>query len=127
VPGETYQFQVRSVDSAGRETPVPGASLLGLDPFFPPANLAVGGAGATQVSLTWFPSPTPRVVAYRVYVAPAGSTSFAPATVTNLTQTSATVIGLVPNTSYAFQVTAIDVDDRESGPSNTVTAMTRLP
>jgi hypothetical protein len=127
VPGETYQFQVRSVDSAGRETPVPGASLLGLDPFFPPANLAVGGAGATQVSLTWFPSPTPRVVAYRVYIAPAGSNMFAPATVTNLTQTSATVIGLIPNTSYAFQVTAIDVDDRESGPSNTVTAMTRLP
>jgi hypothetical protein len=127
IPGETYQFQVRSVDSAGRETPVPGASLLGLDPFFPPINLAVGGAAATQVSLSWSPSPTPRVVAHRVYVAPAGSASFIPATVVNATLTSATVIGLVPNTSYAFQVTAIDVDDRESGPSNTVTVTTRLP
>jgi hypothetical protein len=127
LPGETYQFQVRSVDSTGRETPVPGASLLGLDPFFPPVNLAAGGAGGTQVALSWSPSPTPRVVAHRVYVAPAGSISFSPATVTNVTRTSATVVGLVPNTSYAFYVTAIDADERESGPSNTITATTRLP
>jgi hypothetical protein len=50
-----------------------------------------------------------------------------PATLTGLTRTSATVIGLAPNTAYAFQVVAIDVDDRESGPSNIATATTRLP
>jgi hypothetical protein len=126
VPGETYQFQVRAIDSSGRETPVPGASLFGLDPFFPPANLTIGGLGATQISLNWAPSPTPRVTAHRVYVAPAGSTAFSAATLTNVTQTSATVIGLVPNTSYSFHVVAIDIDGRESPPSNTVTARTQF-
>jgi hypothetical protein len=67
------------------------------------------------------------VVAHRVYIAPAGSTAFTPATVTNVTRTSATVVGLTPNTAYAFQVVAIDVDDRESAPSNVATTITRLP
>jgi hypothetical protein len=33
----------------------------------------------------------------------------------------------VPNTSYSFQVTALDADERESGPSTPATATTRLP
>ncbi len=127
LPGAEYFFQVRGVDSSGREIPIPGASILGLDPFFPPVNLNEAGVGATSVSLTWLPSPTPRVVSYRVYQALGGTNAFTAATVTNLTQTSATVIGLLPNTAYSFQVTAIDVDHRESGPSNTITVTTRLP
>ncbi len=127
IPGTEHFFQVRGVESSGREIPVPGASILGLDPFFPPANLTESGVGPTNVSLTWMPSPTPRVVSYRVYQALGGTSAFSAATVTNVTPTSATVIGLLPNTAYSFQVTAIDVDRRESGPSNTITVTTRLP
>ncbi len=123
-PGNDYFFQVRGIDSTGREIPIPGASIIGLDPFFTPINLSVAGIGATTVSLTWTPSPTPRVVSYRVYQAPGATNSFSSATVTNASQTSATIIGLIPNTAYSFQVTAIDADRRESGPSNTVTVTT---
>ncbi len=118
---------MRGVDSNGREIPVPGASLVGLDPFFPPINLTVAGAGPTSVSLAWSPSPAPRVTGYRVYQAVGGATSFSPATTTSTSMTSATIIGLLPNTTYTFQVTAIDADHRESGPSNPVTVTTRLP
>jgi fibronectin type 3 domain-containing protein len=126
-PGNDYFFQVRGIDTTGREIPVPGASILGLDPFFPPINLTMAGVGPTNVSLTWSPSPTPQVVSYRVYQSLGVTGAFSPAIVTNTSPTSATIIGLLPNTTYAFQVAAVDADRRESGPSNTITVTTRLP
>ncbi|WP_131724799.1 S8 family serine peptidase [Paenibacillus solani] len=82
-----------------------------------PGNLTTTGKTATSVSLSWSASTdNVGVTAYEVYQ---GSTLAA--TVTN---TSATITGLTPNTTYTFTVKASDAAGNRSGASNAVTVTT---
>jgi hypothetical protein len=85
---------------------------------------AVASAVAADVTLAWDPSPTNELVtAYVVYQATGTSTNFTPVlTVVNTNFTvaaTATVTNLTPGV-YKFYVTAKNIWNLESVPSNTV-------
>lgn len=82
-----------------------------------PGNLTTTGKTGTSVSLSWSASTdNVGVTAYEVYQ---GSTLAA--TVTN---TSATITGLTPNTTYTFTVKASDAAGNRSAASNAITVTT---
>ncbi|MFD3259018.1 S8 family serine peptidase [Paenibacillus lentus] len=82
-----------------------------------PSNLTSAGKTSTSVSLSWSASTdNVGVTAYEVYQG-----SSLAATVTN---TSATITGLTPNTTYTFTVKARDAAGNRSAASNTVTVTT---
>ncbi|MFE6286907.1 chitinase [Streptomyces sp. NPDC057877] len=82
-------------------------------PPAPPTGLATGTVTSSSVALTW--SPVPGATGYAVY---RDGTRLR-----TVTGTSTTVTGLTPQTSYAFQVAALN-DAGESARSATVTATT---
>ncbi|MFD0317571.1 chitinase [Streptomyces flavalbus] len=82
-------------------------------PPAPPTGLTTGTVTSTSVALSW--SPVPGATGYAVY---RDGTRLR-----TVTGTSTTVTGLTPQTSYAFQVTALN-DAGESARSATVTATT---
>lgn len=82
-----------------------------------PGNLTSTGKTSTSVSLSWSASTdNVGVTAYEVYQGSALA-----ATVTN---TSATITGLTPNTTYTFTVQARDAAGNRSAASNAVTVTT---
>lgn len=93
--------------SGGGDTQAPSA----------PGNLTTTGKTGTSVSLSWNASTdNVGVTAYEVYQG-----SSLAATVTN---TSATITGLTPNTTYTFTVRARDAAGNRSAASNAVTVTT---
>jgi hypothetical protein len=93
----------------------PGGLLPG------PASVTPAAVTGTTVTLTWTPSPG--AVSYRVLQGTAGG-AFVPANVSNITQSSATVVGLIPMTMYQFQVVPVDAFGMTGQPSPTVTVTT---
>lgn len=65
-----------------------------------------------SITLAWDESPSPGVVAYRVYIGSAPGSYFRSVEVTN--GVSATVSGLRPGVMYYFAATALDVTGLES-------------
>jgi hypothetical protein len=122
-PGMTYFFQVRAVVN-GTEQPVPvsstatGGDISGIPG---PLNVQISSRTSNSVTLTW--QPVPGAVNYRISQAMGNSTAFTGSTVTGTSPTGATVIGLQPNTTYTFRVTAIDSFGVE-GPASIVTGAT---
>ncbi|MFB8777217.1 chitinase [Streptomyces broussonetiae] len=82
-------------------------------PPAPPTGLRTGTVTSSTVALSW--SPVPGATGYALYRDGARTRT--------VTGTSTTVTGLSPQTSYAFQVTALN-DAGESARSATVTATT---
>ncbi|MEU3249554.1 glycoside hydrolase family 18 protein [Streptomyces sp. NPDC006997] len=82
-------------------------------PPAPPTGLTTGTVTSTSAALSWL--PVPGATGYAVY---RDGTRLR-----TVTGTSTTVTGLTPQTSYAFQVTALN-DAGESARSATVTATT---
>jgi hypothetical protein len=97
--------------------PVPPAGQLPA-----PTGLAVTGMTSTTVTLTW--APVPGAVSYQVHGALTPITSGTQTFLTGLTSTTATVMGLTPNTTYYFHVHAVDARGALSRNSNLVTAHT---
>jgi chitodextrinase len=84
-----------------------------------PTNLRVTSLTAHNVTLTWNPSTDDSgTFTYRVFVS-WGSTYTVPQT-----QTTFTVLGLVPNNTYSFYVYAVDGSGNVSQRSNTLTVTT---
>ena len=81
-------------------------------------NLWVASATSSTVSLGW--TAVPGATSYVVYRV----TPYTPAPVIGMYSGGATVLGLSPGTSYAFQVNAVDAAGNRSAPSNIVTAST---
>jgi hypothetical protein len=88
-----------------------------------PGNLAVTGITGTTVTLTW--TPVTGATSYRVYQAVLGG-AFVQAAATFPTPTTAMVTGLLPNTTYRFQVVAVDATGNQ-GPPSTPISLTTTP
>jgi hypothetical protein len=116
-PGTTYFFSVRAVVN-GTEQPVPvsstatGGTIGGL-----PGPLAIQVASVTSnsVTLTW--QPLPGAVSYRITQSLANSPVQSGTVLNSTSPNGATVIGLQPNSSYTFYVTARDAFGVEGPPS----------
>jgi plastocyanin/chitodextrinase len=127
-PGASYLIQVRAVGPSGQETLAPAASL-GLPGYgFPgsgpvgllmPAALSVSSATATTATLAWTGSMG--ATSYRVNQSTNAAGPFTPSALTGVAGTGSMVMGLAPNTTYFFQVVAMDAQGNQSPPSNTAT------
>ncbi len=122
----TYAYEVSAVDAASAEGPRSSPPVtettppLDVTPPTPPSGLDTTAVADTQVDLTWTPAgdlESP-VVQYNVYrdgslvgTTPAGTTTFSDT-------------GLTPFTTYTYQVTAVNCDNLESAPSNSLVVQT---
>jgi uncharacterized repeat protein (TIGR02543 family) len=120
-----------SLTSAGATATFPGASLTLLvvpsvqpadtTPPTAPTGLSASNLTSTSVALSWIASSDDvGVVGYDIYANGAllGSTT---------TQTTATISGLTPGTSYGFTIKAKDAAGNVSPASGGITVVTLLP
>ncbi|MGH3043339.1 MAG: fibronectin type III domain-containing protein [Gaiellaceae bacterium] len=122
-PGVQYYFWVEAVDGSGNKST---SDLLVVEtvrdttPPSPPGDLSVGTVTASEVSLSWDASTDNSGIIdlYQVAVSPAAGN------VVFTGPTSATVVGLAPQTTYTFTVRARDAGWNFSQPSNAVSATT---
>jgi endo-1,4-beta-xylanase len=127
----TYRFQVRAVDAAGNTSAVSNTVTAttqtgGGDTQAPtaPTNLAATTT-STSAALSWTASTdNVGVTGYQVLRAP-GASGGSFAQVGTSTTTSLTNTGLTANTTYRFQVRAVDAAGNTSSVSNTVTVTTQ--
>lgn len=118
----TYTYAVSAVDDKGREgsrsSPVSATTLADDTPPTPPGDLTATAVSPTQIDLSWSAAEDPEsgVAEYRVYRdgTLAGST----------TETSFADVGLQPETTYRYQVTAVNGEGLEGPPSGEAQATT---
>jgi chitodextrinase len=118
--GYSYTFSIYAVDAAGnRSTIAQATTTLPGDTTPPGASvLSVTGIGSTHVSLSWTPAQEDGpYVTYSVYINGNATTFGGP-------DTSATITGLEPETTYTFAVRARDNWQNWSPFSNLVTVTT---
>lgn len=127
-PNTTYSFTVKARDAAGNVSAASAAvsattmaeDVPDTEPPTAPSGLTVTGKTSNSVNLSWTASTdNVSVTGYEVYVNGAS----APSTTTT-GATTATVSGLVPNTSYSFTVKARDASGNVSPASAAVSATT---
>jgi chitodextrinase len=124
VPGTEYAFFVTALDAVGRESAASETLLVStlppdVDPPTTPQNLRSPSQIDVAIDLAWDPSSDDRgVVGYRVY-GPGGAV--------DVPGTSYTATGLVPITSYDFQVSALDEAGNESVLSAVLSVSTLPP
>jgi chitodextrinase len=124
----TYAYAVKAVDAANN-TSAASAVVSVTTPTSPdamppttPTNLIATAAGVTQVNLTWLASTDNVGVAkYEIY-RDGSILNQTPSNTINYTDTS--VMG---NTSYSYQVKAVDAAGNKSGFSITITVKTPIP
>jgi chitodextrinase len=123
-PGVQYYAWVEAIDGSGNKSTsdlIVVVTVRDTTPPSPPANLRVDTVTASQVSLSWDASTDDSGIIdlYQVSVSPFGGNVL----VTG--NTSATVVGLAPTTTYTFTVRARDAGWNFSQPSNAVSAPRR--
>ena len=128
----TFRYQVRAVDAAGNASAVSNTVTAmtqggGGDTQAPstPANLTAPSTTTTSISLAWTASTdNVAVTGYQILRAPGASggsfTQIATSTTNSYTNT-----GLAANTTFRYQVRAVDAAGNASAVSNTVTATTQ--
>ena len=127
-PSTTYVYQVLAKDTAGGiSAPSNSATATtagGITPPTPPSNVTASTVNSSQISVSWTASSS--TVGISNYVVQrcqgAGCTNFAQ--VATPTSTAFSDLGLSPNTTYLYQVLAIDTSGVPSSPSNSATATT---
>jgi exo-poly-alpha-galacturonosidase len=134
-PGTAYVLSLVAVDASGNAATYAATAAATTLPAFDRsvprfaegARLRAGDVGSTSVTLHWTPATDDlSVTGYRVYVNGQPVEGTVPFTPVNSAFTTAdttfTVTGLQPDTSYRFAVQAGDVANRwtGSGPSTTV-------
>jgi fibronectin type 3 domain-containing protein len=120
-PGYSYTFQVRGVDAYGTETAVYASTTGTTGTVSAPTGLYVTGVTATTASLAW--AGVSGATSYRVFVSVGGG-SYVAAVLSQTSAISGVVTGLVPSTTYGFQVLAVDAYGNQSSPSTTITITT---
>lgn len=122
----TYDFGVLAVNSAGTSPSLTTTSATTTAPLAVPGQVAGVAASAVttnSISLTWSPPSSGGAVAsYTIQLSTSGSGTWTTGG-SGITGTQYTVGGLAANTSYDFQVVA--VNDSGSGPASAeITAQT---
>jgi len=128
-PGQTYLLQVRSVDPTGLELAAPTAAVMGTPPVggLPPGlglstNLNIVSSSGTTVTLAWTPIAGARAYQILQSITPQGP--FVPANMSQGNGAGTTIVGLQPNTTYFFQLSAIDGLGNQTPMSNIVSIST---
>ena len=108
LPATRYEFQIAAFNAAGTAvSPVTATNTVG---FLPggPTNVTTSSPTSTTITVNWIGVTAPTPVAYIVEYAAQGATSW---TQWNgpIMDTFATVDGLIPNTTFSFQVVALTV------------------
>jgi fibronectin type 3 domain-containing protein len=111
-PSTPYSYRVRAVDAAanvGPYSPVATATTQAATPPSAPGNLVATAASTSQINLTWSASTTNVGIAnYDVQRCQgSGCTNFA--SIASPTGTSFSDQSLPANTSYSYQVRAVDI------------------
>ena len=123
-PNTAYQYQVRAVDAAGNQSGLSTAAsaTTPADTTAPstPTGLTATPASTTQVNLSWTASTdNVGVTGYQI---------FRDGTLlTTVSTTSYSNSGLTPNTTYQYQVKAVDAAGNQSGLSTAASATTPGP
>jgi Fibronectin type III domain/Kelch motif/Putative Ig domain len=113
--GFGYGYVVTNVVNGLESAKSVSASFLTLQPSAP-VGVTVTAQTQTSVTLSWSAppaSPLP-VVAFRIYGYNPNTFQFG-VWIDNITGTSATITGLLPNTSYQFYVVSLDAVFNQSG------------
>lgn len=122
-PNTTYYFQVVPVDAAGNPGPPTNTvSATTAVALAPPSGLTGTSTAPGQVTLAW--NPSVGATSYRVLIATNANGPFTIATNAIITASGATIPNLAPNTTYFFQVVAVDATGNQSPPSTTVAVTT---
>ena len=102
------------------------AFIVGLLQPDPPTGLTANTASSTEVDLSWAaPTGGSTPVGYNVYDGTSrGGESSTPVNSAPVTDTTFSVKGLSPDTTYYFVVTAVDAANKASGSSNEAFALT---
>lgn len=126
-PSTTYQYKIRAISSTGASNYVPSNDLnvnyeitTGGDQTAPlaPQDLVMTTNTLSSISLSWKPAEDNTVI--KEYIISYGANSVS----TGGPQTTFTINGLPPNTTYAVSVKAVDFAGHVSAPSNQIMAST---
>ena len=127
VASTTYCYRVQAKDTAGNLSPfstVATITTVGNQPPTAPTNLTATPVSISQISLSWTASQSSIGLANYVVqrCQGAGCSNFAQ--VATPVGTTYSDSGLSPNTSYSYQVEAIDIEGNFSPFSNVASAVT---
>ncbi|MEZ5339443.1 MAG: fibronectin type III domain-containing protein [bacterium] len=126
VPNTTYYFGVSSVDMVGNISPLSNiaeATTSNDDPPGMPTGLTVNIIGSETVDLSWTAPGDGDVQGYNIYIGSTPDFDLADGTKQDgalYPGTSGTRSGLTPSVEYYARVTAVDIFNLESQPSNSV-------
>jgi chitodextrinase len=123
-PTTTYFFQVIAQDAQGNQSPPSNTATwtstsVGLAA---PTSLSMSGMTATTAMSNWVAVPS--AASYRLSQSQSLNGPFTASATVYLTTTEALVTGLLPNTTYYFQVSAVDATGNPSLASNTAMGLT---
>jgi predicted esterase len=127
-PGSTYQYKIRAVGPGGRSNYTPSASnqflvintQADITPPSVPQNLTAVASGIRQITLNWQASTdNTRIANYIIHYN--GQTLQTPDA-----NTGFVMWNLDLNTNYSFTVSAVDLGNNESDPSNAANANTYM-
>ena len=123
----TYSYRVQAVDTAGNVSAFSNTAVgttVGNQPPTAPSNVTATAGGTTQINLSWTASTSSIGLANYVVerCQGAGCSSFAQIGTPAGTTFSDT--GLLPGTSYSYEVEAIDIEGNVSPFSNVASATT---
>ena len=130
----SYSYEVRALDAAGNLGPFSNTFTLttpastDTQPPTAPGTLTASNLGATEIDLSWgAATDNVGVTGYRIdRCSGAGCTNFSHLVqLTGTTTTYQDAAGLQPNTSYSYQVRAMDAAGNLGPVSNTATARNR--
>ncbi len=124
--GSSHAYQVRAVSANGTEIIALASSMNSTGAIasgFPSVTVTVSGQNASSVSLSWIPSQMPGITRYDTSQSLAAAGPFTPSVTSGSGATGTTVQGLLPNTTYYFQVAAV-ANNTANAPSATVSAAT---
>jgi len=128
--GTTYYYVVTAVDGFDNTSPssVEAFATPQNAPPAPPQNL-LASTGDSTITLNWSANSEVDLAGYNVYrsLTTPVPTSGSPLNATLLTSPTYTDIGLANGTRYYYVVTALDISNGASGPSNEVYATPNCP
>jgi fibronectin type 3 domain-containing protein len=121
--GVTYYYVVRAVDQSGNESAasaeVSGAPLDNVPPAVPTGLTVTDHPydAGSALDLAWTANGEADLGGYHVYRATAPGGPYTRITTAPVTGASYTDTGLTVNTTYYYQITAVDTSGNESAPS----------